>query len=457
MSIVVYVGMMLAWMAATRRSPGAALLGIYLPVMLLIPETFRCVVPGLPHLSFNQAAIVPVVVLAWARYARTCKWRLMDFMVLAFALIVSYSDWDARGFTEAKNLIVAMVTSVVMPYLAARLILLKEPLHVQMGRQFVILVFAAALIGFLEFRLAFNPFLWAFGKLFAGQGTGWVTTFRHGLPRVAGPYSHAILAGIMMMMAVLLQRWLERCDHWEPRFRALSGVNVSKARIITVILIVGLLMTIARGPWVGALAAGALGMASRFKDRRKALMVSGGVLASGAAVGYFVLQSYLDIQPGVAMTQSQESAMYRKVLFEQYLDIALTHAWFGWGMTDWPKVRGMESIDNYFLLISLQHGLMATGLLLGMMVLGAAQSLGMALRSPRDSSNAALGFTFAGIFIGVLVSLGTVYFGEQVMPAFFLLLGWAQSACQHLPSHAAPGDAQERDLVLRSGFRRIIA
>lgn len=41
-----------------------------------------------------------------------------------------------------------------------------------------------------------------------------------------------------------------------------------------------------------------------------------------------------------------------------------------------------------------------------------------------------LAFTFLGIIIAFFVSLVTVYLGESVVPALFLMLGWAEGYIQ---------------------------
>ena len=43
--------------------------------------------------------------------------------------------------------------------------------------------------------------------------------------------------------------------------------------------------------------------------------------------------------------------------------------------------------------------------------------------------------------VAALVSLGTVYLGEQVMPLLFLLLGWSEATLQRAPATAAAGAA----------------
>lgn len=419
--MVVYLALIAAAVVALRHGPGRALLLVYLPVLLLVPDGFRAITPGLPDPNFNQAAIIPIVALALLRHGQ--RWRVswMDGLIFAFALCVAYSDYAGRGYADAQNLMFAMLFSVVAPYLVGRLVISAERLDVAVARRVVILVFAAALIGLIEFRFGFNPFHAVIGRLFPGQGDGWVTTFRHGVARVAGPYSHAILAGIMLTMAYRLQRWLQMSGHWESRF---THLPLPKARVITVVLLVGLVMTVARGPWLGALAAAAVGVVGAARNRRRALYITAALLGLAALLGGMGLSNYLDIQSGAVMTMSQESALYRKVLFEKYLDIALDHAWFGWGLTTWPKVRGMESIDNYYLLLSLMHGVPAMLMLVVMMLGSAAACVRRGLREPVGSVSPA--FAFAGIFLAVFVSLGTVYLGEQVLPMLFFVLGWAQ-------------------------------
>ena len=428
MSLVLYLALVAAAVVAVRHGPGRALLAVYLPVLLLIPDGFRAITPGLPDPNFNQAAIIPIVAVALLRYGRTWRPVPMDGLIVVFAVWVGYSDYAGRGYDDAQNLMFSMLFSVLAPYFVARWVISAEGLDVAVARRIVIIVFAVALVGVWEARFGFNPFHALIGPLFPGQGKGWVTTFRYGLARVAGPYSHAILAGIMLAVAFVLQRWLHSAGHWEPRFERFKALPWSKGRVITAVLVVGMLMTVARGPWLGAVVAAALFAVGQAANRRRALMIAGAVLSVGAVAGAWALNDYLDIKPGTVMTMSQESALYRKVLFEKYFDIAMDSAWFGWGLTTWPKVRGMESIDNYYLLISLMHGVPAMLMLVALMLGGAVQCVRRGLAEAPGSHSPA--FAFAGTFIAIFVALGTVYLGEQVLPTLFFMLGWAQGWLQ---------------------------
>ena len=409
---------------AVRHSPGWLFICIYIPVLLLIPDTFHTVTSGIPKISANQAVIMVILPLALFRYFSQWRLSLTDFLVFGMMACMALSEYQAMGYKEAQNLTFNFLAAAVAPYLVARLVIPAENLHVATARMFVILLFGIVLVSVFESRFGWNPFIGLIGKFFPGQGN-WNTTFRFGFARIAGPFSNALLAGIMIVMAYRLHRWLEWNGHWEPRFKYLSW---SKSRIIGVVLIIGSIMTIARGPQLGGIIGAVAVFAGRAKNRKRVLMIIGILALVVGPIAYSSFMSYLDIRPGTVMTMSQESAIYRKVLVERYMDIALDHAWLGWGRNTWPKVAGMASIDNYFLLLSLMHGLSTTLLLLTIFAWQTGRLFVFGMRTPASENSIA--FTFCGILIAVFVSLVTVYLGEQVMPALFMIFGWAESVMQ---------------------------
>lgn len=453
MSLIIYTALLASLIAIARMTPGRATVAVYLPVLLLLPDCYHAFTPGLPDPSFNQAAILPIFAVAVLRYLPQWRPSVSDLLAIAFAASVAWSEYINAGYQEAQNLIFAMLTGALAPYLLARLCIARERLHVATARVFAGILFGLAVFGLFEAKFGFNPFLAILGPFFPGQG-GWVTTFRHGLARVAGPYSHAILAGIMMVMAYRLQRWLEWGGHWEPRFTRIT-LPWRKDRTMSVWLFIGSLMTVARGPWIGGLLGGAFAWVGRSRNKRLALM---SMLGAALAVGIpamLMFASYLDVKPGMPMTTSQESAVYRKVLMEKYMDIAMEHAWLGWGRNTWPKVGGMESIDNYYLLLSLMHGLLATLLLVGLIFWLVGRLLRQGLREPVGHNS--LSFCFLGILVSVLVSLATVYLGENVLPAFFFIAGWAEGFLQDPASDPGLADGTAAPKTVRPAFRRVIA
>jgi hypothetical protein len=429
MHLIIWSGVLAGLLAVNRLPPGQALIWMYVPVLLLFPDTFHAITPGLPDPSANVAVMMPIFFATMAAYARDWQPSVADILVIAIAVCMAVSEFIAAGYSEAQNLGVGVMFQIVAPYLVARLSIDREGLHVALAKRMVIILFIVALIGVYEFRFGWNPWLLLPERVvFHGQGLGWVTTFRHGFARVAGPYAHCILAGMMMIMGYRLNRWLEWGGHWEKHFPHLEWLPISKGRIITLGLLLGSLTTIARGPWLGGLLAAVLVNAGRHPKRKLAFGIGIVMLVLVAIPGYVAFQSYTDVAPGAEMTLSQETAMYRKELFERYYSIALDHALLGWGRNTWPKVPGMKSIDNYYLLLSLMHGLLTTGLLLLLMAWMSLRLFIKGMREPAEVSS--LAFTFLGIIAAFFLALATVYLGENVLPAYFLMLGWAESYLQ---------------------------
>lgn len=428
---------------ASRRTPGWMFLWLYLPALLLVPDTFHTTTLGIPKMSANQAMIVGIMPFVLLRYGARYRLVPTDVMVGAMVVLIAVSEFLAAGYKDAQNLTFVMLSAGACPYLLARLVIAAEDLHVATARRMVMLLFGVVLVCVFEFRFGWNPFLLLIGKLFPGQGTGWVTTFRHGFARIAGPYSHAILAGMVIATAYRLHRWLAAGGHWERQFAAMPGLPWPKHKVISAMLILGSAMTIARGPWIGALLGALLVKVCESKRRASLARLITACALIALPLGQAAMQSYLDIAPGMRMTDSQETALYRKVLVEKYMDIALDHAALGWGRNTWPKVPGMASIDNYFLLLSLMHGVVVTLLLASLFVWQSVRLVRHGLQQPPGSNQ--LSFALAGVLVMMFVSLVTVYLGEQAVPLFFLVIGWAEAVIAAPPravlARARPGRA----------------
>lgn len=132
--------------------------------------------------------------------------------------------------------------------------------------------------------------------------------------------------------------------------------------------------------------------------------------------------------------------MYRAELTEKYKAIVLDNLWFGWGRNTWPKVGGMVSIDNYYLLLSLMHGLTATLLLVALMGWTMLRCLIRGMKEPARYNS--LSFCFLGIMMMMFISLGTVYLGENLIPVFFFVAGWAEGHLQR-PLMSEPSQATD--------------
>jgi hypothetical protein len=137
--------------------------------------------------------------------------------------------------------------------------------------------------------------------------------------------------------------------------------------------------------------------------------------------------AYASVGRAHAKTASQETAAYRMELITKYVNTALERPIWGYGRNTWPKNPTAPSIDNYYLLLCLMHGLVAVGLLLAIMTSMIFRLVRFELRSPvRYPLGSSLGFTLAGIFLLYGVTIATVYMGLQAIPVFALITGWSE-------------------------------
>jgi hypothetical protein len=442
---------------AFRRSASQAFLDVYLPVLLLLPMYYRWVIPALPDPTFEQAAILPI---AAAFFFRECKgWRFsfMDLLVCGLALCIGYSEYLNAGYKEAQNLMFDMVASVVLPYLLTKGLVEPRGLRVAFARRLVVLMFAVSLISVYEFRMGITPWK-MMNRLFPGQGEEWVTTFRYGFARIAGPYGHAILAGLVFIVGFRIQRWLEWSGQWEPQFQKLRWLKLSKARILTLGLLAGCIMTMCRGPWIGGVLGAAVTAIGRSRNRKMAMLSIAAAIVIAGIPAAIVFRSYASVGRAHAKTVAQETAAYRKELIDKYVDIAISRGVWGYGRNTWPKLPGAPSIDNYYLLLALMHGAVALSILVTIIVVMPIRLIRFEMRNPVSIPlGSSLGFTLAGIYIAFAITLATVYMGMQAIPLFAIVTGWSEGyllADRATQTSAAP-------VMLHTAapfaFRRIVA
>jgi len=455
--ITVLPGLLAAWVGF-KRSPLTAFLLVYLPAMLLLPEYYRWNAPGLPDPTFGQAAAVGTFIAFVWRGAPGYSFSFTDLLVAGFAVSASLSEYLASGYKDAQNLMFNMLAWVVIPYVLAKSLVQPFGMQVRFAKTIVVLLAAVAAVSLYEFQFAATPWRLLLDRFFPYQGLGWITTFRWGFARVAGPYGHAILAGILMVVAFRIQRWLECSQSWEPKPRYAKWLPIPQARLITLVLAAGVLMTLVRGPWIGAVLAALVVLVGRSQYRMLAFSGAAALLLLTGIPAVFWFIDYVSVGRAGALTVSQETAAYRWELLSAYGDIAAAKLWLGWGLNDWPKVAGMPSIDNYFLLVYLMHGLLGLGFIVAILLSMPLRLLVRGMTEPlAKPAGSSLAFTLASLYAAFIVSLATVYLGLQAVPVLFLVTGWAEGYLRNAAGATAVSPAAALTAFATHGFRRVMA
>ncbi|NEX15341.1 MAG: O-antigen ligase domain-containing protein [Halochromatium sp.] len=418
---------LIALIVVLQRGSAFAFLNVYFPVVILLPSHYRWYAPGLPDLSFQHAAIMPIALIWLLRDSRTYQFSLMDIVVVMFASLIGLSEFTASGYKDAQNLIIDVIASMVLPYFLAKTLIVPNGLSIEAGKRMVILLFAVAVISLWEFKMAYTPWDRILNPFFPGQDV-WITTFRWGFTRVAGPYGHAILAGIIMVVGFRLQRWLHWRGHWDDLriFGKNQFMGFSFAFIITWGMVAGVIMTMCKGPWIGAIGGAAVMAVGRSRRPGPTLLVIAVLAITISIPGFLWLKSWAGVGRENAKSVTQETAAYRWELIETYWDVALEHAWLGWGRHHWPKDPRQPSIDNYYLLLALMHGILALYLLWFTFVWMSVRLMIRGVRAPPNSEIRILTFTLASVYAVYFISLATVYLGSQTVHLLFILTGWAE-------------------------------
>jgi hypothetical protein len=479
MTGIILIPAVVCWLVLATGSARKALLNAYLPALLLLPQYYELRLKHLPPLTFAEAAIIPLGIALLATGMR--RWRLawMDLWILLFAVCAGLSealstelangDWlrfFSPDFAASQRLslnladgvymFVAGVFTVVMPYMVGKLLIESQsdggvPMRRKLVERMAVLLAIVALISVHDFLIPGS--LWEkMGKhVFPAQTEVWVPQVRWGFGRIAGPYSHAILAGMIFLMGVVYCLWLFRTDpRWGAR-RVLAGLPFTLRGLVLAGVVAGALMTQSRGPWIGAGLALVFVFLTQRLSMGKAVAVFLVVVGLFGVAAYEIGNRYTGATMRQASSEEQRSAVYRRELLSNYGPVVEQHPAFGWGITTYPRVDGQDSIDNEFLLLAVTEGLVGMGVFVAI-VAGSALKLVRLMGQPLGQEDRLLVYAHLAVLIGLTTTLTTVYMGEQVVMLFFLFAGWVQ-AMRPVVARAQVVNP----LGIQVGFRRVLA
>lgn len=456
---VVFLAFFLAAHYANRHGLEAVFLKVWIPIFLYIPFVFTAKIPMVPIRTFAQAAIVPIIFFLILQRGRVIRWGYLETLLVTYVVLRVGADYTSRGYKDAQNYAFYMLSCMVGPYLMGRYIINSRAMDIKTAKLFVLILLSFFPMFLYEAKFWVSPIFKAMSPLFPGATSG--LSIRYGLARTAGTFEHPILACIMVLAAYRLHRWLswsgawnEPQDGWLLRIqRWFKPLPFSFQVQVSIVLILMALMTISRGPWIGGVAAAVLVAAGNMKNRKRALIMVFVLLLSGGIGGKLALDAYITPAEGQLMAAEAQTMLYRKVMVERYTEVFIEKMWTGWGLTTVPEIKGMESIDNAFFLMALQHGLLAPIVFVVMFLYAIVSQLILGMKSPHGEPP--LGFTFAGIYLMCFIAFSTVYMGAQTEPLLFLLLGWGEGAKSRKSGPMSSRDTPTPEAA--HGFRRILA
>lgn len=451
---------------AVTRSAQWAFVHAYLPILLWFPYYFQWDIPVIPNPSFAEAAIIPLMLLFISRGMPGWKFSLTDVLVFSLVLLTCLSEYHSYGYKLAQNLMATMILSVLFPYILAKSI---ESAGLRIDFAKVIVIVLAIISFLLLLEMVTNPkyTLW---QRFLGSffGSGWTRDIetRWGFTRAEGPFGHSIYAGLIMFVGFRLQRWLEWNQAWPAKMKWLPR-QFPPAKTLTLILLLGAIAPLARAPWLSAILTAIIIfvlaiIVSWFKQPSQRFLVIAtlfiGVIVSGL-VAKTAFEQFVSVGREEALESSRErqTIAYRFELYTTYGEIILDKWVLGWGRKGWPQDKAQWSIDNTFLLLALNHGLIAVVCLLLLFLYLPLRLFFRVIQQPATAPpNRGLDLTLFGILIGTGFCLATVALGGAHQTLLFVLFGWTDAYL-----HTSPTATRQVSMTIHSNplpfqFRRVM-
>ncbi len=408
-----------------------AFLWAWIPIFLTMPTQFTAHIPLIPLRMFLQTWLVPLLFVLLRDKLSEIKFGRMEALLVAYVLVRVVCDYLSRGYSDAQNYAAYMLVGLLGPYLMGRYVINRREMDIATARTFVLMFLLFFPMFLYELKFWVSPVYKVFSPMFPDAFSG--LSVRWGLARTAGTFEHPILAAIMIIAVYRLHRWLCWVGAWDAPQTGWLGKIEQKMRFfpfafktqISIVLILMTLLTISRGPWIGALAAAGLTAVGNANNRKKWLIVVGLAFLVVGIGGKVALDAYITPKMGEVLSEQAQTVLYRSVMVDQYKTFFIEKMWTGWGLTTVPKIQGMESIDNAFFLMALQHGILAPTIFILIFAYAIVSQIKFSLKAAPGESP--IGFTFAGIYLSCFVAFSTVYMGAQTEPLIFLLLGWGES------------------------------
>ena len=409
----------------SRSQVDKAFLNVYLPCILFVPTYYTFRLPHLPPISPSSGALIPIGFSLLFNPVTKWRFRRMDLWVLIFMISLGLSETLCER--DPKNGMLLWVEDFIemfLAYIVGRQ-LIEPNLRLETIKRMIFLFVLQTPFALFEWRLGVNPWLMICSSVFKIE-TGWMVQLRGGTARIATCFAHAIWAGMLFMVAIVLNYYLVQIYKLDKRRLGKWMSMLQKYRIPFLVLPVLLYMTGSRMPLACAVMCFLFLQIPRFKNVMTGAIVILAVIGIGGSIIYGAFEKYTTPEDGAEITEAQSSAIYRRELLVNYEPILETGGWLGYGVLSFPRVKGQVSIDNEYLILQLGQGKLGrySFILLG---IEGIFTLWMCAMRFKSKESMYLAFSLMGALIGMFAALSTVSMLEQVVQVTFLLLGWSQS------------------------------
>jgi len=412
------------------QSAARVALAVYIPCIMLVPMYLQFFVGGL-MLNVTTFVSLFLAVVGVYTWSSSLRFTLLDACVLAYAFSGFMSDFTRHDVKLGVYGFLLFFSKCVCPYWIGRTLIEQTGLRREYASRIVLCMAVIAVLSLYEYKTETNVFQDTVIRI-THSWVDWGRQTRWGFARIAGPYGHAIIAGIMFSIGLMLQLWLVGTRGWNSQ-KLFGFLRLRRqSLVITLTIVLGLFMTQSRGPWIGCVFGLMVALIGFARDRKRAAVIALSVLAISATVTAVAINRYTDIDDSKVTDRDQLNASYRRELITIYTPLIEQGGIWGWGT---PQIlyggRGgysteHDSIDNDYLFVGMWQGYAGVGLLVTMIGLTFIHlvRLCITLRSREDILFA---YCMLGAMVGIAFSASTVSLTDPMSQILYLLMGWSYS------------------------------
>ncbi len=431
-------------------------LRVYLPCMLIVPM----------YLAFNMGGLIVSVttflslflaIIGLYTWSHTLRFTMLDAFILLYTISAFPSDAQRHDAKLGFYAFLLFFSKCMCPYLIGRTLIEQTSMRKEFAKVFVICLTVIAVISIWEYGTLQNLFQKYVERLL-NTWVAWPRQTRWGFARIAGPYGHAIVAGMIFSTGLLLQLWLVGTKSWNSSKFLKFIRSGRKPLLITLTVGLGLFMTQSRGPWIGCGFGAVVASIGFARDRRRAATIALTTLAIAGSLTYVVLDKYTAVDDTKTTDRDQLNASYRRELIATYTPLIEQGGLWGWGSPQ-PLKNGtagysnaQSSIDNEYIMVAMWQGWAGFVLFVGMIAITGIHLIRLC-GTLRNRDDILFAYCMLGSVLAMAFSASTVSLADPMQQVWFLMMGWSVSI---RPTMSAD-DAQTSATVGRFAFERVFA
>lgn len=398
------------------------LLAILFVLSIFIPVEFHILI-GSIRLEAYRIVLALTLIYALINLRKVLENAdLIDILLFFFVLLASASLIYNHGLKNGIESSGILIIEILGAFYLARMFITTPKSYYQINCWFVIIL-ALLLIFSLYEAFAKHRILHEWARIITGNDSLDYRLYSHyyirmGIMRTTNLFAHPILYGtigaIFFPFIVILTIYKFKLG------------NALKA----IAILIGMITTLSSAPLLSVAFQGMTAVLTRFWHGGKRFWIGFGFLALSAMIlinalsnrGFFaILISYLTFNP--------VTGYYRLLQWEHSMDDIIDNPLFGIGLNDWTRPDWMNnSIDSFWLLMTMQHGIIASFLLLFMCLYIVFHMLNRLHKHKIESRWMVESWILAFMSL-ILIGFTVDYFGK-IQPLFFFVLGsiaWAKN------------------------------